>query len=56
MKDSNRVSGQNRIVCPYYDELDAILGIRAASSPAVLLESSGTSSSANRDEISVKYT
>ena len=27
---------------PFYEELDSILGIRAASSPAVLLESSNT--------------
>ena len=26
--------------CPFYEEIDAILGTRAASSPAVLLESS----------------
>ena len=41
MKDSNRVSGRGRITCPFYDELDAVLGTRAASTPAVLLESSG---------------
>ena len=42
VKDSNRISGTQRTTCPYFDELDAILGIRAASTPAVLLESSGT--------------
>lgn len=39
MKDGNRVSGKGRSSCPYYDELDAILGTRAASQPVVLLES-----------------
>ena len=41
VKDSNRVSGSGRITCPYYDEIDAIIGNRAASQPPVLLESSG---------------
>ena len=44
VKDANRVSGQGRSTCPWYDELDAILGTRAASSPPVVLESSTTSS------------
>ena len=47
MKDSNRVSGTSRTSCPFYDEIDAILGTRAASTPAVLLESG---SSVNPDE------
>ena len=42
VKDSNRVSGKQRTTCPYFEELDAILGTRAASSPAILLESSIT--------------
>ena len=40
VKDSNRISGQGRSSCPFYEEIDAILGTRTASSPAVLLESS----------------
>ena len=39
VKDANRVSGEGRTTCPFFEELDAILGTRAASSPAVLLES-----------------
>ena len=39
VKDSNRVSGTGRSSCPYYDEIDAILGTRAASQPIVLLDS-----------------
>ena len=39
MKDKNRVSGTSRISCPFYDEIDAILGTRAASQPPTLLES-----------------
>ena len=38
-KDVNRCSGRGRESCPFYDQLDAILGTRAASEPAVLLES-----------------
>ena len=41
MKDSNNVFGSGRITCPFYDEVDAILGTRAASSPHVVLDSGG---------------
>ena len=34
------VSGSGRTTCPFYEEVDAMLGTLAASSPAVLLESS----------------
>ena len=47
VKDSNRQSGQGRSTCPFYEELDAILGTRAASNPAVLLESSKSNSSSD---------
>ena len=40
VKDSNRVTGQGRSTCPFYEEIDAILGTRAASTPLTLLESS----------------
>ena len=46
VKDGNNVSGTDRKTCPFYDELDAILGTRAASSPPVLLDSGGGSLSA----------
>lgn len=36
------------VTCPF-DELDAVLGTRAASSPPVVLESSGTGSSTDQD-------
>ena len=39
MKDSNRKSGSGRSGCPYFEELDAILGSRAASQPPLLLDS-----------------
>lgn len=42
MKDGNRISGTARTTCPFYEELDAILGTQAAFSPGVLLESSIT--------------
>ena len=30
-KDSNNKSGSGKIVCPYYEKLDAIIGTRAAT-------------------------
>ena len=38
MKDHNDRSGKDRISCPYFEEMDVILGTRASSCPAVLLE------------------
>ena len=40
VKDSNRVSGNAATTCPFYDKIYAILGTRAASTPAGLLNSS----------------
>ena len=42
VKDSNRISGRGRASCRLFDEIDAILGTRAASQPPALLESAGT--------------
>ena len=42
MKDSNRISSRGRTSCPFFEEIDAILGTRAASQPPALLESAGT--------------
>ena len=39
VKDKNSGTGEGRTTCPLYDELDAILGHRAASSPPVVLGS-----------------
>ena len=39
----NNVSGTGRTTCPFYEEMDNILGTRAASSPPVLLDSSAES-------------
>ena len=53
MKDGNNVSGQGRKSCPFYDEIDAILGNRAASEPQIVLQS-GTATetgTATRPEI-----
>ena len=39
VKDANKISGKERVICPLYDEIDAILGNRAASSPPIVIES-----------------
>lgn len=39
VKDVNRKSGEGAATCPYYEEMDAILGTRAASNPVQLIES-----------------
>ena len=39
MKDGNNVSGGGRLTCPFYEELDAILGHRAASCPPIIVDS-----------------
>ena len=41
-KDKNRQTGNKRQVCPYYEELDAVLVKRASSQPVVILEACGT--------------
>ena len=46
MKDRNNVSGTGRGTCPWYEEVDAILGTRAASCPPVVLDSGVSSISA----------
>lgn len=43
VKDQTSVSGNDAKTCPFYDEIDRILGKTAASSPSVLLESGGKS-------------
>ena len=39
MKDSNHKTGTGCSVCQYFEEIDTILGTRAASEPAVILDS-----------------
>ena len=39
VKDGNNVSGRGRKSTPFYEEIDAILGYRAASQPMVLIGS-----------------
>ena len=41
IKDSNNITGHGRSSCPFYEELDAILGTRACSSPPALVDSGG---------------
>ena len=40
MKDNNRQTGNNRYSCPYYNEIDAIIGTRPVSTPPIVLQSS----------------
>lgn len=44
------MSGKNRSLCPFYDEIDSILGTRAASQPPTLLESGDTAAVEESDE------
>ena len=39
MKDGNGKTGVKRATCPFYEEIDAIVGRRAASCPPVVLDS-----------------
>ena len=39
VKDGNNVSGRGRKSTPFYEEIDAILGHRAASQPMILIGS-----------------
>ena len=41
-KDKNQQTGNKRQVCPYYEELDAVLAKRASSQPVAILETCGT--------------
>ena len=50
MKDSNGLTGRGRSSTPFYDELDAILGTRAASCPPVVLDSGGNSGQSDGNE------
>ena len=43
VKDINRKSGEGTATCPFYKELDGVLGTRAACSPVELTESSSCS-------------
>ena len=47
VKDHNRETGRGRKTCKFFKELDAILGHRPASVPAVLLDTGTTSQSAS---------
>ena len=38
-KDKNRQSGGGTVTCPFYDEIDAIVGSRPISTPQHVLES-----------------
>ena len=40
-KDINRKSGKGAASCPFYEEIDKILGTRAASTLVLLDESTG---------------
>ena len=42
VKDNNRQTGNNRRNCPFYNEIDAIVGIRPVSVPLIVVESQTT--------------
>jgi hypothetical protein len=46
IKDHNRTSGQDAKTCPWYKELDEILGTRAASEPPLVVQTRCTPRSA----------
>ena len=50
MKDSNNISGQGRKPVPFYEELDAVLGTRAASTPPVVLDSGERNDDCDRSD------
>ena len=50
MRDSNGLSRRGRSSTPFFDELDTILGTRAASCPPVVLDSGGNSSQTDGNE------
>jgi len=40
VKDYNSKSGNNKVTCPFFEELDAALGHRPASAPPLVLDAS----------------
>ena len=50
-KDHNSKSGNDRKVIDYYDDLDAILGLRPSVFPSVMMESMHDCDQALSDEI-----
>ena len=40
VKDNNSKSGNNKVTCPFFEELDAVLGHRPASAPPLILDAS----------------
>ena len=42
VKDNNRQTGNNRRNCPFYNEIDAIVGTRPVSVPPIVVESQTT--------------
>lgn len=51
VKDINRKSGEGAATCPFYEEIDGILGTRAASNPVQLIESGPSSTEFVSQEI-----
>ena len=42
VKDNNSQTGKNRQSCPFYNEIDAIVGTRPVSVPPIMVESQTT--------------
>ena len=51
VKDINRKSGEGAATCPFYEELDSILGTRAASNPVQLVDSGSGSVNTVPEEV-----
>ena len=47
VKDIRRKSGEGAATCPFLEELDEVLGTRAASAPVELIESTASTSIAD---------
>jgi hypothetical protein len=50
VKNHNNVTGNNKIMRPFFDELDAVLGHRPASAPTMVLDASSGGISAEPTE------
>jgi len=48
-KDKNRQTGNKQTVCPFHEEIDAILATRATSQPVVVMENFGVTTANSKE-------